>query len=235
MADDRPDSFDQIIGQSRPQQGEPPRELNDPRNYLVFDRLPSAGPLDDAATTFTTDREGRPAVSDPGTVLGVVVRAVEPVTPEYVASELAKMRAADDSVGREGSAYIPDWTAVSGMPTLAPSVDLPPGAPQRDPGTSGMGDSPRQSVAVLPQHVPVHPRRPNLCLDGRDQTELDRLGHGLTARRPHDPDRQSRGAVGFVELEGTVRAGLLRRRFDPRRVGASWVTDAPAIPRSRSR
>jgi V8-like Glu-specific endopeptidase len=94
-------------------------------NYLVFDRLPAAGALDDAATAFTTRQDGRLAVSDSDTVLGIVVGAVEPVTTEYLESELADMRAADDSVGRDGSSYIPDWTAVSGMPTLAPDVERP--------------------------------------------------------------------------------------------------------------
>jgi V8-like Glu-specific endopeptidase len=125
MSNDRPDPLDRIIAQSRPQQGDAPAELNDPRNYLVFDRLPSAGALDDAATVFTTDRDGRLAVSDPGTVLGVVVEAVEPVTPEDVEAELADMRAADDNVGRDDSSYIPSWTAVSATPTLAPEVERP--------------------------------------------------------------------------------------------------------------
>jgi hypothetical protein len=125
MSNDRPDPLDRIIAQSRPQQGDPPTELNDPRNYLVFDRLPSAGALDDAATVLTTDRDGRLAVSDPGTVLGVVVEAVEPVTPEDVEAELADMRAADDNVGRDDSSYIPSWTAVSATPTLAPEVERP--------------------------------------------------------------------------------------------------------------
>jgi V8-like Glu-specific endopeptidase len=125
MPNDRPDSLDRIIARSRPQQGDAPAALNDPRNYLVFDRLPSAGALDAAATVFTRNRDGRLAVSAPGTVLGVVVGAVEPVTPEYVESQLAKMRAADDSVGRDGSSYIPDWTAVSATPALAPVVERP--------------------------------------------------------------------------------------------------------------
>jgi V8-like Glu-specific endopeptidase len=125
MSNDRPDPLDRIIARSRPQQGDAPAELNDPRNYLVFDRLPSAGALDDPATVFTTGRDGRLAVSDPDTVLGIVVGAAEPVTPEAVESELDDMRAADDSVGRDSSSYIPDWTAVSGMPTLAPGVERP--------------------------------------------------------------------------------------------------------------
>ena len=126
MANDRPEPLDRIIAQSRPQQGDPPAELNDPRNYLVFDRLPSAGDLDDPANAFTTGRDERLAISDPDTMLGVVVGAVERVTPETVKSELEDMRAADDSVGRDSSAYIPDWTAVSATPTLAPTVE-PPG------------------------------------------------------------------------------------------------------------
>jgi V8-like Glu-specific endopeptidase len=125
MSNDRPDPLDRIIAQSRPQQGDAPAELNDPRNYLVFDRLPSAGALDDPATVFSKGRDERVAVSDPGTVLGVVGEAVEPVTPEAVESELEHMRAADDSVGRDSSSYIPDWTAVSPTPTLAPVVERP--------------------------------------------------------------------------------------------------------------
>lgn len=125
MSNDRPDPLDGIITRSRPQQGDAPAELNDPRNYLVFDRLPSADALDDPATVFTTRQDGRLAISDPDTVLGVVVGAVEPVTPEAVESELGEMRATDDSVGRDSSSYIPDWTAVSAMPTLAPSIERP--------------------------------------------------------------------------------------------------------------
>lgn len=126
MSNDRPDPLDRIIALSRPQQGDPPAELNDPRNYLVFDRLSSADAVDDAAPVFTTQQDGRLAVSNPNTVLGVVVGAVEPVTPEDVESELASMPAADDSAGRQGSSYIPDWTAVSATPTLAPRLERPP-------------------------------------------------------------------------------------------------------------
>ncbi|MGS2615474.1 trypsin-like serine peptidase [Micromonospora sp. LZ34] len=125
MPNDRPDPLDRIIAQSRPQRGDAPAELNDRRNYLVFDRLPSAGALDDPATVFTTGRDARVAVSDPDTVLGIVVGAVEPVTSEAIESELADMREADDSVGRDASSYIPDWTAMSATPTLAPHVERP--------------------------------------------------------------------------------------------------------------
>jgi hypothetical protein len=125
MSNDRPDPLDRIIALSRPQQDDAPAELNDQRNYLVFDRLPSAGALDDPATVFTTGRDGRLAVSDPDTVLGVVVGAVEPVTPEAVESEVEDLRVADDSVCRDSSSYIPDWTAVSVTPTLPPVVELP--------------------------------------------------------------------------------------------------------------
>jgi V8-like Glu-specific endopeptidase len=125
MSIDQPDPLDRIIARSRPQQGDAPAELNDPRNFLVFDRRPSAGALDGAARIVTTNRDGRLAVSDRDTVFGVVVGAVEPVTPEDVESELAARRAANDSVGRDGSSYIPDWTAVSATPTLAPGVDRP--------------------------------------------------------------------------------------------------------------
>ncbi|MCG8927430.1 serine protease [Lentzea sp. CC55] len=118
MPKDRPDPLDRIIAQSRPQQADAPAEVNDPRNFLVFDRLPSARPADDAV--FTTGRDGRLAVSDPGTVLGVVVGAVEPVTPEAVKAELDEQAGDGDS-----SAYIPDWTAVSVTPSLAPAVEHP--------------------------------------------------------------------------------------------------------------
>jgi V8-like Glu-specific endopeptidase len=123
MSNGRPDSLDHIIARSRPQQGDVPAELVDPRNYLVFDRLPSGAPLDDPAGAFTAGRDGRLTVSDPGTVLGVVVGAVEPVTPQAVESELAG--AAGDRAGRDNAAYIPDWTAVSAVPTLAPTAERP--------------------------------------------------------------------------------------------------------------
>ena len=59
MSNDRPNSLDRIIAQSRrPQQGKAPAELNDPRNYFVFDRLLSAGTLADPATVFTTNLTG---------------------------------------------------------------------------------------------------------------------------------------------------------------------------------
>lgn len=120
---DPSDSLDEMLALARPQEGGPPAELNDPRNFLVFDRLATAETLDDPATAFSTGSDGRLAVTDPDTVLGVVVGKVDPVTPEFVESELAEMRAADDSVGRDVSAYIPDWTAVSATPNLAPVVE----------------------------------------------------------------------------------------------------------------
>lgn len=125
MANDRPDSLEDIIALSRPQHGDAPSELNNPSNYLVFDRLKNAAQLADPATAFTTDQDGRQVISDPDTVLGITVGAVDPVAPEAIESELAEMRAANDSGGRDGSAYIPDWTAVSAMPSLAPDVERP--------------------------------------------------------------------------------------------------------------
>ncbi|MEV6212573.1 trypsin-like serine protease [Kitasatospora sp. NPDC051914] len=125
MPHDRPDSLHHIMTLSRPQQGDPPAELNHPRNYLVFGRLPSAAQLDDPANALGTDQDGRHFVNDPDTVLGVVVGAVEPVTPEAIGSELAAMRAADDGVGNDSAAYIPDWTALSATPSLAPGLDRP--------------------------------------------------------------------------------------------------------------
>ncbi|MFJ9718713.1 trypsin-like serine peptidase [Streptomyces sp. NPDC101213] len=125
MSNDRPDPLDRIVARSRPQQGDVPAELGNPRNYLVFDRPSSAAPVDDPAAVLTAGEDGRWGVSDSDTVLGVVVGAVEPVTPEAVESELADMRAADDTVGRDSSSYIPDWTAVSTTPTLAPGAARP--------------------------------------------------------------------------------------------------------------
>ncbi|MFI2373694.1 trypsin-like serine peptidase [Streptomyces sp. NPDC018964] len=125
MSNDQPDSLDHIVTRSRPQQGEAPAELNDPRNYLVFDRLGSAAQHGDPAAAVTTGEDGRLVVSDPDTTLGIVVGAVEPVTPEAIESEVAGIRAADDSAGSDNSAYIPDWTAVSAMPTLAPRAEPP--------------------------------------------------------------------------------------------------------------
>lgn len=125
MAKDRPDSLDAIMKQARPQQGEPPAELNDPGNYLVFDRLPSADARAGALKAFTEKRDGRVCVSDRGTVLGIVVGAVEPVTPESIKSELAGKRKTSDKAGRDSSSYIPKWTAVSPTPRLAPEVERP--------------------------------------------------------------------------------------------------------------
>lgn len=122
MSIDLPDPLDSIIARSRPQEGDPPAELHDPGNYLVFDRLPSAGPVDDTARV-ATDQNGHLAVSDSGTVLGIVLGAADPVTPQDVESDLADKRSADDAA--EGSSYIPDWTAVSASPTLAPIVERP--------------------------------------------------------------------------------------------------------------
>lgn len=120
---ERPDPLDDLMALSRPQQGDPPAELKDPRNYLVFDRPATAGALDDPGAAFTTDAEGRMAVTDPDMVLGVCVGKVDPVTPEDVAEQLDGTPSADDSVGRDDSAYIPNWTAVSAMPTLAPVAE----------------------------------------------------------------------------------------------------------------
>ena len=119
MSNDRPEALNDIVARSRPQQGDPPAELADPRNYLVFDRLPGAVARDDPTGLFAADADGRLTVSDPETVLGVVVGAVQPVTPEDVASDGADAGTAD------GSSYIPDWTAVSATPPLAPAAERP--------------------------------------------------------------------------------------------------------------
>lgn len=121
MPNDRPDPLDSIMKLSRPQQGDPPAELDNPRNYLVFDRL--GEPLAEPVSAFTTGSDGRLSVSDPNTVLGITVKEVEPVTPEAIESELAAMRAADDKVDRDSSSYIPDWIGVSVTPTLSPRIE----------------------------------------------------------------------------------------------------------------
>jgi len=121
MPNDRPDPLDSVIARARPQQGDVPAALANPGNYLVFDRLSSTRALDDPAAAFTSAGAGRMPVSDPDTVLGIVVGAVEPVTPEAIEAELAGNRAPGDV----GSAYIPDWTAVSATPALAPRVERP--------------------------------------------------------------------------------------------------------------
>ncbi|MET7700400.1 trypsin-like serine protease [Streptomyces sp. NPDC005485] len=121
MPDDQPDQLDSIIKNSRPQNGDPPEALKTPHNYLTFDRL--GDPLDDPTSAFNTGSDGHVGVSDPDTVLGVVVRKVEPTTPEAIESDLAEMRAADAKAGTDSSSYIPDWTAVSVTPALAPRID----------------------------------------------------------------------------------------------------------------
>ncbi|MFD3704491.1 trypsin-like serine peptidase [Nocardia sp. NPDC058658] len=120
MSNDRPDPLERVLAQSRPQQGDAPTQLHDPANFLTFDRHPSPG-APEPTETFAIAPDGRLTVTDPETVLGVVVSAVEPVTPADIEAELAPT---DDS-SPEGSSYIPDWTAVSAMPTLAPGVEQP--------------------------------------------------------------------------------------------------------------
>lgn len=114
MSDDRPDPIDRVLALTRPQRGRVPAELADPRNYLVFDRLPGADPAE-PARAFATDTGGRPAIADPATVLGIVVGEVAPVTT-------AELATGTDPIG---APYIPDWTAVSALPTLAPDAGRP--------------------------------------------------------------------------------------------------------------
>ena len=237
MSNDRPDSLDAFIAQSRrPQQGNAPAGLNDPRNYFVFDRLLSAGALADPATVFTTNRDGRVTLGDSGTVLGIVVGALQPVTTEQVASELANMRAADDNVGRDGSSYIPDWTAVSATPTLAPEVERPRLVRRN-------GTRVRPEWVIDPDaRSPYYPNSYPYSIVGQIFVWSDAAspnwswwGTAWLLRYPHDLDRQSRGSVGFIKLESAVRACLLRRCFDPRRVGGLVGDQCPRIQQSRSR
>ena len=121
MPNDRPDPLDLVVTQSRPQQGEAPTGAQRPTQLPrlrppAVRREPGTKPL----AAFTTVN-GHLALSDPGTVLGVVVGAMEPVTPEAIESQLDDMRAADTR-GGSGSSYIPSWTAVAPTPTLAPGV-----------------------------------------------------------------------------------------------------------------
>lgn len=124
MPIDQPDPLDRIITDSRPQQGEPPAALNVPGNYLVFDRAGSAEPPTDASSVLTLGEGGRLAVRDPATVLGIVVGAVAPVTTQEVEAQVSALNL-DVETGRGGAGYIPDWTAVSPTPTLAPETVHP--------------------------------------------------------------------------------------------------------------
>ncbi|MGW8557679.1 trypsin-like serine peptidase [Streptomyces tubercidicus] len=72
---------------------------------------------------------------------------MEPVTPEAIESELADMRAADDSAGRDSSSCIPDWTAVSAMPTLAPGIERPRLVPRN--GTRVRRRGPHEPECVI--------------------------------------------------------------------------------------
>lgn len=121
MSNEQPRSLDEIAGLSRPQQGDPPAELDDPGNFLVFDRLSSATSSDaaDEVTSSVAQRDdGRLRVCNLNTVLGVVVEPAEPTTPDVVESELADILSTNDSTARDTDAYIPDWTAVSVLPTM---------------------------------------------------------------------------------------------------------------------
>lgn len=122
MSDQLPESLDRIMSRTRPQQGDPPPEVNDPRNYLVFDRLPSAAALGDATEAVETNERGLLTVSDPGTVLGIVVGNVAPVSPADIA---ATTKESDDGSTDVGASYIPDWAAVSPTPPLAPESAAP--------------------------------------------------------------------------------------------------------------
>ena len=123
MSTDQPDPLDRIIANSRPQQGQPPAELNAPGNYLVFDRMGSADPVTDASAVFTMGEGGRLGVSDPDTVLGIVVGAVDPVTTQDVEAQVTALKL--DDAGGGGTSYIPDWTPVAPTPMLAPEKVYP--------------------------------------------------------------------------------------------------------------
>jgi V8-like Glu-specific endopeptidase len=129
MSAEVPDSLDTVIARSRPQQAEAPPELNDPRNYLVFDRLPSSGNHETGPQTgplLAESPDGRSVITDPATVLGVVMGATEPVTVEALEAEV--LSGNGELEGRtieDDSSYIPSWTAIAAIPTLGPRVERP--------------------------------------------------------------------------------------------------------------
>lgn len=117
------DPLDGLLALARPQSGEPPEELDDPRNYLVFDRLTSSEELEDPTTAFTARPDGKHTIHERDTVLGIVVGNVDPVTTESVEDDVTAMRSAAETDPEDASAYIPDWTAVSATPNLAPPAE----------------------------------------------------------------------------------------------------------------
>lgn len=132
MHEDRPDSLDIVMSRFRDEQSEPPAELNDPANYFVSDRLHAADGKVDAAGAFREDRDGRIRMTARNLALGVVMGAVDPVTPEQIAAELAAKGQPDAAAGRDSSAFIPKWTAVSPLPRLAPTAAEPPDLVRRN-------------------------------------------------------------------------------------------------------
>ncbi|MGG5751900.1 trypsin-like serine peptidase [Zafaria sp. Z1313] len=118
-----PEPLDAAWAAARPQSGDVPQELNDPANYLVFDRVADATGEGPAATSV--DADGRLAITDPESVLGIVLGAAEPSTPEDVQAEVdALPRSADDADPADGGgAYVPDWIGVSPTPSIAPAAD----------------------------------------------------------------------------------------------------------------
>ena len=110
-----PESLDAIIAQSRPQQGPPPPELNNPANLLVFGRDPQAAHNAGADDAIQTDGQGRLTVTDPSVVFGIPLGPVEPVSVEELSRAVGV--AGTDA---EGEAYLPDWIGVSPAPVAAP-------------------------------------------------------------------------------------------------------------------
>lgn len=113
-------ALESILKDSRPGRGEPPAELNDSRNYLVFDRIPGPRVSGDLTNSIGKDDGGRLTLDDPSVVLGIVVGPSDPVSTEFIEEEL---KGSDDKVVHDNSPYIPDWTAVSPAPTLAPAAE----------------------------------------------------------------------------------------------------------------
>lgn len=116
----RPKSFCEVVSLVRCRRGNPPAELNNPRNYLVFDRFPCPDARK-REVNLIADEAGRLTFSDRDMILGVAVPPVRPVTPEDLAADLAK-DLGDVAQIREGTAYIPDWTAIGAMPRVAPTT-----------------------------------------------------------------------------------------------------------------
>jgi V8-like Glu-specific endopeptidase len=120
MSTEEPGPLEDALAVVRPQQGDVPAELGDPSNYLVFDRLGGGDAA--GAPAMTADADGRMAISEAGSVLGIVMDAAEPDTPDSVQADVEAMTSEREGAN-EGEAFVPDWIGVSPVPTLAPAAE----------------------------------------------------------------------------------------------------------------